>query len=274
MSRKILLLMAALAVFAVSGLGQSTTQSTPYNGPFGGPILMTPNASFPNPPPAAGISDAGRAGISANPSGTASGEAVPMTTVTTTKVTESVPVASEASTAAPAENAATNGLNPSVSVNDPSAVTAPVSVAEAATRYKTDKTTLNARVISNEDVQLIVNRNSSNRSMAVNMPPTMPNGQSQSADAQAGSSQASSVQTGSAPSSATAPSATSPSQVQPADAQTNADNATTPQINQNQQSNDSQGTTRLPATSTFLPLLGLLGLASGGFGLLVRKFRK
>ena len=86
MSRKILLLMAALAVFAVSGLGQSTTQSTPYNGPFGGPILMTPNASFSNPPPAAGISDAGRAGISANPSGTASGEAVPMTTVTTTTV--------------------------------------------------------------------------------------------------------------------------------------------------------------------------------------------
>jgi glucan-binding YG repeat protein len=153
-------------------------------------------------------------------------------------------------------------LNPSVSVNDPSAVTAPIGVAEAANRYKTDKATLNARVLNNENVLLIVNRNSSGRSMALNMLPTEQNGQPQSADAQ----------TAPAPSTTQAPA--SANQAQPADAQTNAENATTPQINQNQQSNDAQGTTRLPATATFLPLLGLLGLASGGFGLLVRKFRK
>lgn len=269
MSRKILLV-AALIVFAISGQAQSTSQSTPYNGPFGGPILMTPNASFPNPPPTAGISDAGRAGISANPNGAAS-ETVPMTTTTTTTVTESVPASAVPSTAAPAENAPTDGLNPSVSINDPSAVTAPIGVAEAANRYKTDKATLNARVLNNENVLLIVNRNSSGRSMALNMLPTQQNGQPQSADAQASSApQAGSAQAGSAPSSTAA----APSQTQPADAQTNADNATTPQINQNHESNDAQGTTRLPATATFLPLLGLLGLASGGFGLLVRKFRK
>jgi hypothetical protein len=55
---------------------------------------------------------------------------------------------------------------------------------------------------------------------------------------------------------------------------TSADNATTPQINRNQQTNDAQGSRRLPATATFLPLLGLLGLASGGIGLCFRKFRK
>src|SRR5437899_9515658 len=43
-------------------------------------------------------------------------------------------------------------------------------------------------------------------------------------------------------------------------AETRADNSTTPQINQNQQSNDAQGSRRLPATATFLPLFGLLGL--------------
>ena len=274
MSRKILLV-AALIVFAISGQAQSTSQSTPYNGPFGGPILMTPNASFPNPPPTAGISDAGRAGISANTSGAAS-ETVPVTTTTTTTVTESVPASAVPSTAAPVEIAPTNELNPSVSINNPSAVTAPIGVAEAANRYKTDKATFNARVLNNENVLLIVNRNSSDRSMALNMLPTEQNGQPQSADAQAssapqaGSAQAGSAQAGSVQSSTAA----APSQAQPANAQTNTDNATTPQINQNQESNDAQGTTRLPATATFLPLLGLLGLASGGFGLLVRKFRK
>jgi cobalamin biosynthesis Mg chelatase CobN len=56
-------------------------------------------------------------------------------------------------------------------------------------------------------------------------------------------------------------------------ADTEAENSTTPQINQNQQSNDAQGSRRLPATATFLPLLGLLGLVSGGIGFWFRKFR-
>src|SRR5438270_13071936 len=67
MPRKMLLTAALVISTAVFGQGQSTNQSTspaPVNGPFGGPILVTPSASFPNPAPAAGISDAGRAGIS------------------------------------------------------------------------------------------------------------------------------------------------------------------------------------------------------------------
>src|SRR5712672_487858 len=63
-----ILLIAGLAMFsAISGQGQTTNPSTttaPVNGPFGGPILVTPSAGFPNPVPSAGISNAGRAGIS------------------------------------------------------------------------------------------------------------------------------------------------------------------------------------------------------------------
>jgi hypothetical protein len=272
MSRRILFL-AALAAFAVSGQGQSTSQnstqySTPYNGPFGGPILVTPNASLPSPAPAAGISDAGRAGISANPAPANSGETVPMTTFTTTTVTESAPSSVNTETAPEANTeASTNDLGVSVSVNN-GPVAAPISVAEAATRFKTDKTALNARVLSNEDVRLIVNRDSNGRSMALDMPPPNPASEQSAAQPQEAQTSAPPAQPGQEP----APSAAA-NQQQPADTQTSSDNATTPQINQNQQSNDAQGTTRLPATATILPLLGLLGLASAGFGLLFRRFK-
>jgi hypothetical protein len=274
MSRKILFL-AALAAFAVSGQGQSTNQSstqtttTPYNGPFGGPILVTPNASLPSPVPAAGISDAGRAGISANPAPANSGETAPITYITTTTVAAPAAVAPANTETAPEANteANTNDLGVSVSVNN-GPVAAPISVAEAATRFKTDKTALNARVLSNEDVRLIVNRDSNGRSMALDMPPPNPASAQSTAQPQEAQSSAPPAPQGQEP----APSAAT-SQQQPADTQTSSDNATTPQINQNQQSNDAQGATRLPATATILPLLGLLGLASAGFGLLFQRFR-
>src|SRR5260370_34318318 len=63
-----ILLFAGLTVFsAVFVQGQTAypySTTAPANGPFGGPILVTPSAGFPNPAPTAGISDAGRAGIS------------------------------------------------------------------------------------------------------------------------------------------------------------------------------------------------------------------
>src|SRR6516225_4257527 len=66
MPRKILFTAALLISTSVFGQSQYTypTSPAPVNGPFGGPILVTPSASFPSPAPAAGISNAGQAGIS------------------------------------------------------------------------------------------------------------------------------------------------------------------------------------------------------------------
>ncbi|HEY3770250.1 MAG TPA: hypothetical protein VGN44_16375 [Candidatus Angelobacter sp.] len=270
MSRKILLA-AALTAFAASGLAQTTNQTpaAPVNGqPFGGPILVTPNATLTSPPPTAGISDAGRAGISVNSNAAAVNGTAPATTADTTG-NESIAVSPALSTGAPAENAPTNDLGVSVSVNDASATAEPIGVAEAASRYKTEKTTVNARTLDNQDVQQILSGKGSVIT-ASNMLPqdNAANGQPLSAGIQAGSGQ-------NAPPSAqnnVVPQSTLP--VQSSGTEANADNATTPEINQNQQSNDAQGTTTLPATATILPLLGLLGLASAGFGLWFFKFRR
>ena len=164
-------------------------------------------------------------------------------------------------------------------------------MAEIASRYKAEKGTRNARVLSNEDVQRMLN-DKSGVTMARNMPPLGPgsieqSGQSRSAAVQAASTQsaqpvpqdtqttASANQQGQngMTGQAETPPPTAAGQNQAA-TETSADNATTPQINRNQQTNDAQGSRRLPATATFLPLLGLLGLASGGIGLCFRKFRK
>ncbi len=293
MPRKILL-MAALTVFAVSGLGQSAVQYyqatpnypvTPSAEPFGGPILVTPNATFTTPPPTAGITDAGRAGISVNSTGVVEGGNVNATyatvpgTVTYTPANTYMPgtqpvivVPADSTGAVPTATAPTNDLTPSISVNDSSAVAAPVGVAEAANRYKAEKTAVNARVLSNDDVQTMLS-NKGGVAVAKNMPPLELNEQPQSA------AQTPAPATQSAPANPqgqtavqTAPPAAT-SQEQPATSASEA-GTTTPQINQNQQSNDAQGGSRLPATSTFLPLLGLMGLASGGFGLWFCRFRK
>jgi hypothetical protein len=265
MSRKILLL-ATLTVMAAYGQAQSmnqplnqpgVNQPAPANAPFGGPITTTPTATFITPAPTAGISDAGRAGISVNSNAAAQGEIAPAGS------SEPATISPAQAEISPAENMPTNDLGASGSVNDGSAVAAPLGVAEAASHFKTEKTTLNARVLSNEDVQAIVNGKggvTTSASMASGAGAPAQTGQPSTIVAQTGSPQPVNEQNSSAR--------------QSVGIETNAENATTPQINQNQQPNDAQGTTRLPATSTFLPLLGLMGLASGGFGLWFRRFRK
>jgi len=125
--------------------------------------------------------------------------------------------------------------------------------------------------------------------LAKNMPPldrgaVEQGGQAQNAGVQTGAPQPSTQPVQNAPANSSASQAgqnsapskatTAPSgQNQTGAASTEAENSTTPQINQNQQSNDAQGSRRLPATATFLPLLGLLGLLSGGIGFWFRKFR-
>lgn len=291
MPRKILLTTALLVSTAVLGEGQSTNQSTspaPVNGPFGGPILVTPSASFPSPAPAAGISDAGRAGISIETNSTAPVEAVAGTSGTTS-VTAAA--GSESNSALNTlSTAPVSDLMPSSSASSVSGTGAgsAVSLAEISGRYKAQKGARNARVLGNDDVEKML-ANKSGVTMAKNMPPLGPGsleqgGQPQTAGAQTAATPTSTTAGGSQSASASQqgqngtaiqsgmPPASSPGQSASHD--TSAENSTTPQVNQNQQSNDALGSRRLPATGGFLPLLGLLGLASGGIGFWFRKFRR
>ncbi|HET8891767.1 MAG TPA: hypothetical protein VFQ41_22910 [Candidatus Angelobacter sp.] len=290
MPRKTLLTAALLVSTAVLGQGQSTNQSTspaPVNGPFGGPILVTPSASFPSAAPAAGISDAGRAGISIETNSTAPVEAVAGTSGTTSVTTAA---GSESNSALNTlSTAPVSDLMPSSSASSVSGTGAgnTVSLAEISGRYKAQKGARNARVLGNDDVEKML-ANKSGVTMAKNMPPLGPGsleqgGQPQTAGAQtaatptsttAGSSKSASAsqqgQNGATSQTGTPPPASNPGQNASPD--TSAENSTMPQVNRNQQSNDARGSRRLPATGGFLPLLGLLGLASGGIGFWFRKF--
>jgi len=278
MPRKMLLTAALVISTAVFGQGQSTNQSTspaPVNGPFGGPILVTPSASFPSPAPAAGISNAGQAGISIETNSTAPVEAVGAPSGTTA-------VGSESTGALPPEsgNTAANDLMPSTSASSVSEAAAPgaLSLAEVSSRYKAEKGARNARVLGNDDVEKML-ANKGGVTVAKNMPPLGPgaleqSGQPQTAGVQTAGAQTAVPSGGSQSASANQQAATPPvsSQGQSTAPDTSAENSTTPRVNQNQQSNDAQGSRRLPATAGFLPLLGLLGLASGGIGFWFRKF--
>src|SRR5215467_13133508 len=123
MPRKMLLTAALVISTAVFGQGQSTNQYTspaPVNGPFGGPILVTPSASFPSPAPTAGISNAGQAGITNETNSMGPVEAVAVPSGTTA-------AGSESNGALPTEpaNAATNDLMPSTSASGVSEAAAP-----------------------------------------------------------------------------------------------------------------------------------------------------
>lgn len=282
MPRKMLFTVALVISTAVFGQGQSTNQSTspaPVNGPFGGPILVTPSASFPSPAPAAGISDAGRAGISIGTNSAVPVEAGPSGTMPATTT-----AGSESNSALPPEagNTAANDLMPSTSASSVSEAAAPgaASLAEISSRYKAEKGARNARVLGNDDVEKML-ANKSGVTMAKNMPPLGPGaleqgGQPPTAGAPSAGAQTPATPGGSQSASANQQAGTPPpaSSQQQSTAPDTAENSTTPQVNQNQQSNDAQGSRRLPATAGFLPLLGLLGLASGGIGFWFRKFRK
>jgi hypothetical protein len=287
MPSKLLLTAALVISTAVFGQDQSSIQATstqstspaPVNGPFGGPILVTPSAGFPNPAPAAGISDAGRAGISIGTNSTAPAEAAAGTAATSSVPTTAGVEPSTALTNEPAAPA--SDLIPSTSAGRASE-TAPagvVSLAEISGRYKAEKSARSARVLGNDDVEKML-ANKGGVTMAKNMPPLgsgalEQGGQPQTAATPSGAQSASASQQGqsNATSQGETPQPAS-SAGQSAASDTSAENSTTPQINQRQQSNDAQGSRRLPATAGFLPLLGLLGLVSGGIGYCFRKFRK
>lgn len=244
------------------------------------PMLVTPTASFDSPAPTAGVSNAGRAGISvSNPANTGVTSTLPPSTLVYTNVQPEVAAPVPAS--APPEAAGNesggrqiNDMGPSY-YSDALPGASNVSLGEAAARFKASKPAVNARMLTNEDVGKMA-ATQTGVTLAKNMPPLGPSvaglmGQPQGGSAQAGPTQNTTAnqqgQKG-----ATAQAGTPPPP--PTGQEASSSNATTPQINQKQQSNDAQGSSRLPATSTLLPLLGILGAVSGGIGLWFRRFRK
>ena len=282
----------------------STTPVTadPLNTPLIGAAPATPSATFAAPAPTAGISNAGRAGISNSaplPS------TVPSLSDTVVYVTQ--PPVETVTTGVPAANVENTANNPVTSA--PSGTLSEVapgnnesggrtmndmgpsyyadalpgadngSLGELSAHYKALKGTTNARMLTNDDVQQMV-ANKNGVTVAKNMPPLGPGALVQSGQAQQAGSQPATQNAQSTPQQGqnaakggTPPPAPS-GKDQSAGTGASAENSTTPQINQNQQSNDAQGSRRLPATATILPLLGLLGLVSGGIGFWFRKFRK
>ena len=275
-----ILLIAGLTMLSAVGQGQTANQSSttaPVAAPFGGPMLVTPSIGFPNPAPTAGISDAGRAGISNTTSGieTTYAPSTPATIVTTPSASLSEATTPPAAPLPESTNQTrTNDLGASTFVGGSSDEIAPgtTSLAEVSSRYKAEKATRNARVLGNDDVQSMLS-NKSGVTMAKNMPPLGSGALEQGAPPQTAGNQAEPTAAGQMGQQNAPNTATASSSPKPATPEIGAENSTTPPINPNQQSNDAQGGHRLPATATFLPLLGLLGLVSGGIGFWFRRSR-
>jgi cobalamin biosynthesis Mg chelatase CobN len=289
-----------------------TTQANPDNlnngttfnngfvgtGAVGSGVLSTPGGTFASPAPTAGISDAGRAGVTANaPMNTGVQSTLENSTVVYTNGAPVNPSNVNVSAAANTGGRLINDMGPSFYSDTVGGSVNTVSLGQVAAQYKAAKGAVNARTLTNDDVQKMLG-DKTGVTMAKNMPPLGPGAVSpQSSGTQAGSqmAQSSSTQGGtqaqsttqtaqnnasanqqsqtaaSGQQAGTPPPATNQGQATGSEA---AGNSTTPQINQNQQSNDAQGKSKLPATSTLLPLFGLLGVVSGGLGLWFRKWRR
>lgn len=307
--------MIALSQFSIAQAagGTATTPAVSGNTVLLGNGPTTPVMTYAAPGPTAGISNAGRAGISNSaplPSTLPSNDTVvyysqpgvqPMVVLPgAVEGGGAVAASPEGTTGAPAEGETTEGLGAagesvgkvfddygpsSFAGTAPAASTAPnantTSLAQIAAQYKTAKANLNARTLTNQDVEQMVG-SKQGVTMAKNMPPlgpeSMPSGSAQGSTPQQSQPQnaatSAEVPRGAGGQQPASPPPVDATQPQPAGSTATAGAATTPQINPNQQSNDAQGKSKLPSTATFLPLLGLIGLVSGGIGLLVRKFRR
>lgn len=241
---------------ATSNTLPSTTGGTVWTGvgPAGGVLLSTPSATFDSPQPAAGISLAGRAGIS---NSTPANTGVQSTLGPSTMVYV-YPSATNVSPEAPATvNPATEAVSVA-RLNDyaPSSFTtsigAPpatgVSLAEVAAKFKTQQASQHLRTYTNADVPRQNAGLLTNVILASNMSPQPP----QSAT----------------PQRSTARSATQSQSSAQQETPTQSSAGNNPQPTQNQAENENR---RLPASSTLLPLLGLLGIASAGIGVWYRR---
>jgi hypothetical protein len=233
----------------------------------GGVILSTPTASFDSPQPTAGISNAGRAGISnTTPLNTGLQNTLNPSTVVYSNYSEVLSGGISPAMAAinAANEAGRNEIGPANDLgvsyyND--SISAPVvnsrSLAEVAASYKSQANAQH-RTYTNSDVPRENAGLLGNSVLAANTPPPLPQ-----------------VSAAQGPTAAPAQATQQPAQsAQPQETQfQSAGTTTTPQINQPKSTNENQPGS-LPATSTLLPLLGLLGVASGGIGMWYRRNRR
>lgn len=284
--------MTLLAQYATIGPnGQVTTAgSVVVVGNGGGPILSTPNMTFGATQSTAGISLADHAGISntapINPAIPSTSESYPLYSNTNAAGMGMQPAMPEGMAAAPATGRMINDIQPStfggaayVSGAPAGAVAGTVagqrntaSLGEIAAKYKAARPQ-NIRTYTNADAERL------NGSMNVHGANVEPISASNTAPAMAPpvtpstTASAPPVMSNARPSPGTP--ATQSGQASQASAQNEGQNTTTPQVSQknNGQSKGEEDNTRLPASSTLLPLFGVLGLASGAAGLWLKKHR-
>ena len=296
---------AVLAQYATIGPnGQVTTAgSVVVVGNGGGPALSTPNMTFGATQSTAGISLADHAGISntapVNPAIPSTSESYPLYSNTNAAGMGVQPAMSEGVAAAPATGRMINDIQPSsfggaayVSGAPAGAAAGTVpgprntaSLGEIAAKYKAARPQ-NIRTYTNADAERLngsmnvhganVEPVSASNTAPSTPPPTLPVTQPPTTPG------AAPVMSNGRPSPGT-PAATaqsgqtspaSPNQSAQASAQKEGQSATTPQVKNNPaQNNGEEDNTRLPASSTLLPLFGVLGLASGAVGLWLKKYR-
>jgi hypothetical protein len=264
----------------------------------GGPTLSTPSITFATPAPAAGISLADRAGISERaPSNTAvpsAPETAPVNGYNSLPNEAAQSAAPENAEAAPAAVNNTgrliNDVGPSsfagaayssgapVAANSATGSAAP-SLGELAAKYKAErpqniKTYTNADALRLSDTMNVHGANV-NPVSAQNTVPPAPQAQPP-ATAGAQASAAPQLSASARPSPGIPAPATQASAAQNAEsAPQTQESPTTPQVSQKTERNQTgneDNSKSLPASSTLLPLFGLLGLGFGAVGLWLRKY--
>jgi hypothetical protein len=256
-----------------------TTQANPANLPgttggtggvggfsgAGAPLLTTPGATFESVQPTAGISDAGRAGITdSTPLNTGLQSTLNTSTVVYTNGPVVVPPgAISPATAAVSARGPANDLGRSYySDTIGGSPQGGASLAQVAEHYRSLRNTQNVKTYTNADIPAQNPGSLDNPTLAANIQPPAPRSSASSSPVPAPM-----PQTAPAPQSQTSSTSQQTSESQPAQT------STTPQVTESQPTTQNEST-GLPATSTLLPLLGLLGIASSGIGLWYHRHRK
>src|ERR1051326_1918070 len=168
--------------------GSTSNSGVVGTGAVGSGVLSTPGGSFASPAPTAGISNAGRAGITATtPMNTGVQSSLENSTVVYTNGAPVNPGGVNISTAATTSGRLFNDMGPSFYSDAVGESANTVSLGEVAAKFKAAKAAVNARTLTNDDVQKIVS-DKTGVTMAKNMPPLGPGATPQSTGSQTATS--------------------------------------------------------------------------------------